>query len=148
VTTISSVNLSQAPLTFISSLLAEADAAEHLAASYDPSSVTPPVGSANALPQITEAAAFQENGLTYFRLNYTDPDNDVVGFGFYGINGAGWAPEQHLFTSPSYGRVSPGQVEYPFNLLGGTPQAYQSDVAAYVFDAAGHRSPEVAIHLA
>ena len=100
------------------------------------------------IPQIVRADSFTENGLTYFRLGYTDADNDVIGFGFRGINGSGFALEQHLFTNPSYGIVSPGQVEYPFNLLAGTPQAYQTDIAAYVFDAEGYRSPEVAIHLA
>ncbi|MFL5280773.1 MAG: calcium-binding protein [Rhodopila sp.] len=90
-------------------------------------------------PEITRVQTFPEGGLTYFRLNFTDPDNDAVGFGFRTIYGT----EEHTFTSPSYGRVSPGQVEYPFNLLSGSAV----DVSAYIFDAARNRSPEVQIHL-
>jgi len=105
--------------------------------------ISPNTAGANLPPEITRVETFHEGGLTYFRLNFFDPNNDVVGFGFEGIRGSGWAPEVHLFTNPSYGRVSPGQLEYPFNQPSGTA----SDVAAYVFDAAGNRSPGVPIHL-
>jgi eukaryotic-like serine/threonine-protein kinase len=94
--------------------------------------------------------------LAYFRLNYTDPNLDAIGFGFRAklTNGVEWTSGEFLFTNPGdYGRVSPqtatspGTVEYPFNLASGTALAYQTDVTAYIFDAAGNRSPEVAIHL-
>jgi len=94
-------------------------------------------------PQIWQAETFHENGLVYIRLHYTDPENDAIGFGFHGIKGSGFAPEEHLFTDPSYGRVSPGQIEYPFNLLSGTPSAYDTNIAAYIFDAVGNHSQEV-----
>jgi hypothetical protein len=102
----------------------------------------------NEPPQIVRSETFHEGELVYFRLHYTDSDNDAVGFGFRGINGSGWGSEEYFFTHPSYGRVSPGQVEYPFNHLCGTGSAYESDVAAYIFDAEGNRSSEVEIHLA
>ena len=82
---------------------------------------------------------FKDNGLTYFRLNFTDPDNDAIGFGFRTIFGA----EQHLFTNLSSGRISNEQVEYPFNL----PSGSLLDVHAYIYDAAGDRSPEALFHL-
>jgi len=63
-------------------------------------------------------------------------------------NGAGWAEESHPFSSPSYGRVSPGIIEYPFNHGCGTSREYQSDVQAWIYDTAGRRSPPVIVHLA
>ena len=136
---ISSTDLSQAPLSFISGLLCQSDSIEQIAVTYDPSSIAPPPGSTNTLPQIVQADTFEQGGLEYFRLKYTDPNNDVFGFGIRTIYGT----EQHTFTNPSFGIISPGQVEYPFNLLSGT----QLDVTAYVFDAAGNRSPEAHFHL-
>jgi hypothetical protein len=53
-----------------------------------------------------------------------------------------------LFASSSYGRPSPGRIDYPFNHACGTPQTYQSDIEFWVYDAAGRESPHVPIHLA
>jgi|SRR5271166_796338 len=157
VANISTANLGQANLSmsFISSILQESANYKAQAALYDPTSIEIPKGSENQYPEITQTSTFQQNGLTYFKLNYSDlnPNATVVGFGFKGINGSGWAPDEQLFTSPSYGIVSSGkasdgtssgQVEYPFNL--GSPST-PSYVAAYVFDSVGNSSPEVPIHL-
>ena len=62
------------------------------------------------------------------RLFFSDPSHTATGFGFRGANGAGWAEESHPFSDPSYGRVSPGQVDYPFNLGCGTDREYESDI--------------------
>jgi hypothetical protein len=100
---------------------------------------------AAAGPSITATSTFTEGVLAFARVSYSP---DAVGFGFQGINGSGWARETHPFTSPSFGRVSPGQVEYPFNHACGTPEADQSDIEFWVYDAAGRESPHVPIHLA
>jgi murein DD-endopeptidase MepM/ murein hydrolase activator NlpD len=99
-------------------------------------------------PEIVRVETFPEGVLVYFRLFYTDPDNDAEGFGFRGANGSGWAEETHPFSSPSYGRWSPGIIEYPFNHLCGQPGQYESDVEAWIYDSAGLRSQSVTIHLA
>jgi uncharacterized protein YfaP (DUF2135 family) len=91
---------------------------------------------------------FREGVLVFFRLYFTDPSNTAVGFGFKGVNGSGWAEENHPFTSPSYGRVFPGRIEYPFNHGCGTPSAYESDVQAWIYDNAGRRITSGTIHLA
>ena len=75
------------------------------------------------------------------------PDNDAEGFGFRGINGSGWAQESHPFSSPSYGRVFPERVEYPFNHGCGTASETESDVAAWIYDSTARRSPPIATHL-
>jgi len=100
------------------------------------------------VPNVTSTGTYQKGVLVYFKLHYADPGHDAVGFGFVGANGARWAQEQHPFTSPSYGIVGPGTIAYPFNLACGTSQAYQSDVKAWIYDSAGHRSKPVTIHLA
>lgn len=97
-------------------------------------------------PAITGTSTFTQGVLVFARVSYS---SDAVGFGFQGIKGSGWARETHPFTSPSYGRVYPDHhVEYPFNHSCGTPQAYQSDIEFWVYDAAGRESPHVPIHLA
>jgi hypothetical protein len=68
----------------------------------------------------------------YFRLYYTDLHNEVNGFGFVGADGSGWREENHPFSSPSFGRVSPGRVDYPFNHLCGQPGEYESVVEAWL----------------
>jgi hypothetical protein len=98
--------------------------------------------------QIVQAKTFREGVLVFFRLYFTDPSNTAVGFGFQGVNGSGWGLEERPFTSPSYGRVLPGIVEYPFNHLCGQPGQYESDVEAWIYDNAGQRTPPVTIHLA
>jgi hypothetical protein len=95
-------------------------------------------------PQITNVETFQEGDLVFFRLSYTDPDGDAEGFGFRGII---WAEESHPFSDPSFGRVSPGTIEYPFNHLCQTGPAYESDVEAWIYDRAGLRSQPVTVHL-
>jgi eukaryotic-like serine/threonine-protein kinase len=84
----------------------------------------------------------------YFLIDYTDPDNDAEGFGFVGINGSGWAEEQHPFSSPSYGIVGQDSIAYPFNLGCGTAnQVSQSSVEAWIYDTAGVDSAPVDIEL-
>ena len=83
----------------------------------------------------------------YFDIQYADPGNDAVGFGFEGVNGSGWAEETHPFSSPSYGIVGTGSIAYPFNEACGTAQQYTSYVEAWIYDAAGASSTPVVIHL-
>lgn len=99
-------------------------------------------------PVIVSTSTYREGVLIYARINYVDEDNDAEGFGFEGANGSGWAPERHPFTSPSYGRVSPGRVDYPFNHACGTPNEYESDVRAFIYDRTGRKSTSVIVHMA
>jgi hypothetical protein len=99
-------------------------------------------------PEIVQVETFREGDLVFFRLFYTDPNNEIGGFGFVGINGSGWAEENHPFSSPSYGRVSPGRIEYPFNHLCETGPAYESDVETWILDNTGQRRSSVTVHLA
>ena len=101
-----------------------------------------------AVPEITDVTTYQQGELVYFKITYADPGNDAQGFGFVGVNGSGWAEENHPFSDPSYGVVGPGTVAYPFNLECGTDQAYQSQVQAWIYDTAGDRSEPVTIELA
>lgn len=98
-------------------------------------------------PAITRSETFVEGVLVYARVFYSDPDGDTDGFGFRGANGSGWAEESHPFSSPSYGRVIPGGVEYPFNHACGQPNQYESDVEFWVYDKTNVRSPSITIHL-
>lgn len=99
------------------------------------------------VPQITSVGAYQKGALDYFRLTYSNPTNDAKGFGFVGINGSGWAEENHPFTAPSYGIVGHDTIDYPFNLLCGTAQQYSSYVEAWIYNAQGIRSHPVQIAL-
>jgi hypothetical protein len=99
-------------------------------------------------PKITNFETFHEGDLVFFRLFFDDPNNNAQGFGFRGAKGSAWAEETHPFSSPSYGRVSPGIVEYPFNHLCETGPAYESDVEAWIYGSAGLRSSLVTVHLA
>lgn len=96
-------------------------------------------------PQITSTSTYTEGVHVYLRINYTDPDGDAQGFGFEGIGT--WARETHPFTDPSYGRVSPGRVDYPFNHACGTASQYESDVSAWIYDSTGLKSSPVVTHL-
>jgi hypothetical protein len=100
------------------------------------------------IPQITHVATYRKGRLVYFNIQYTDRGHYAEGFGFVGINGSGWAEENHLFSDPSYGIVGRRRIAYPFNLACGTANAYQSDVEAWIYDTAGDRSKPVDIHLA
>jgi serine/threonine protein kinase len=118
-----------------------------------PSGSTPgPSGSAFTpasppVPEITRVETHTQGVLVYFDIQYSDPGNDAEGFGFVGVNGAGWAEENHPFTSPSYGIVGTDSISYPFNEDCGTAQQYDSYVQAWIYDTAGGRSTPVVIHL-
>jgi hypothetical protein len=97
-------------------------------------------------PTITGTSTYVQGALVYARINFTDEDGDAQGFGFRGVNGAGWAPEQHPFSSPSYGKVSGNRVDYPFNsTCNETPR--ESDVQFYIYDSGGRKSKAVTVHL-
>ena len=111
-----------------------------------PSTSAPP--STPSMPQITSVQTYANGVLVYFSIHYADPGHDAEGFGFVGINGSGWAEEQHPFSSPSYGIVGPDSIAYPFNLECGTSsQVSQSYVEAWIYDTAGVRSRPVVIQL-
>ena len=100
-----------------------------------------------AVPVITSVGTYTQGAFVYFDIHYSDPGNDAEGFGFVGVNGSGWAEENHPFTSPSYGIVGPDSIAYPFNEACGTAQQYDSYVEAWIYDTAGNRSTPVVIHL-
>lgn len=95
-------------------------------------------------PAIGQVGTYREGVLVYLSMQFTGA---AVGFGFRGVNGSGWAEENHPFTSLSYGRVTPGRVDYPFNHACGMDQQYESDVEAWVYDGNGRRSASVVLHL-
>jgi len=99
------------------------------------------------VPVITSVGTYTKGVLVYFDIHYADPGNDAEGFGFVGVNGSGWAEENHPFSSPSYGIVGPDSIAYPFNEACGTAQQYDSYVEAWIYDTAGDRSKPVVIHL-
>jgi hypothetical protein len=99
------------------------------------------------VPIITGVGTYTQGELVYFDINYADPGHDAAGFGFVGVNGSGWAEENHLFSSPSYGIVGPDSIAYPFNEECGTAQQYDSYVEAWINDTAGQHSTPVVIHL-
>jgi hypothetical protein len=112
-----------------------------------PGKVFKPAGKVLQPPQITGIYGYQKGSLVYFSLTYSDPDHDAKGFGFVGINGAGWTEENHPFSSPSYGIVGNDRIDYPFNLACGTSQQYKSWVEAWIYDSQGIRSNPVEIAL-
>ena len=116
---------------------------------YAAETVFPLILSSGGAPALKVAgtATHTEGQLVYLTMTF-DPQGGAVGFGFRGVNGSGWAEESHPFTSPSYGRVSPGQIEYPFNHGCGTAPQITSDVAVWVYDGAGRKSDPVTVHLA
>lgn len=96
----------------------------------------------SAPPTIDGTDTYREGALVRVRVRWS---GDVTGFGFRGAGGSGWAEESHPLTDPSYGLVTPGQVDYPFNHdCGG--DAYESDVEFWVFGDHG-RSDPVTVHL-
>ncbi len=103
--------------------------------------IGPPGGAGT--PRIDSTETYREGALVYVRVRYS---GDADGFGFRGANGAGWAEEAHPFTDPSYGRVTPGQVDYPFNHDCGGDGESESDVEFWVYGDGG-RSEPVIIHL-
>jgi len=98
-------------------------------------------------PQINGIYGYQKGTLVYFSLTYADPGHDAKGFGFVGINGAGWKEENHPFSSPSYGIVGKDRIDYPFNLACGTSREYKSYVEAWIYDSHGQRSNPVEVAL-
>ena len=101
----------------------------------------------NRPPTITGVDTYREGVMVYASVRYSDPDGDAEAFGFVGVNGAGWAKERHPFSSPSYGRVSSGRVDYPFNHACGEENQYESDVEFSIYDGAGQADSTV-VHLA
>jgi hypothetical protein len=82
--------------------------------------------------------------MLYLSVSFRDLPGFARGFGFRGIEGSGWAEENHTFDSPSYGRVNlqkvplpGGRVEYPFNHGCGTPRVIETDLAFWVYTEAG-----------
>ena len=112
-----------------------------------PGKLFEPSGKVPLRPQITAIDGYQSGSLVYFTIFYTNPGKDAKGFGFVGIKGAGWAQENHPFSSPSYGIVGHDEISYPFNLACGTPQQFKSYVAAWIYDKADVRSQAVQIAL-
>jgi len=112
-----------------------------------PGKLFKPAGNVPPRPQITGIYGYQKGSLVYFSLTYADPGHDAKGFGFVGINGAGWAEENHPFSSPSYGIVGNDRIDYPFNLACGTAHQYNSYVEAWIYDSQGLRSNPVEIAL-
>jgi hypothetical protein len=106
-----------------------------------------PSGKVLPRPQITGIYGYQKGSLVYFSLTYTNPDHDAKGFGFVGINGAGWALESHPFSNPSYGIVRKNRIDYPFNLACGSSHEYKSWVEAWIYDSQGIRSNPVEVAL-
>ncbi len=113
-----------------------------------PTSTLIPIPSTQLPPEIVRAETFREGDLVFLRLIFTDPNNDAEGFGFRAAKGSGWAEETHPFSSPSYGRVLQGQIEYPFNHGCEIGPAIESDVEAWIYDSSGLVSPSVTVHLA
>jgi len=104
-------------------------------------------GGSPPVPAISSVGTYTQGELVYFDIHYSDPGNDAEGFGFVGVNGSGWAEENHPFSSPSYGIVGSDSIAYPFNEECGTDQQYDSYVEAWIYDTAGARSTPVVIHL-
>ncbi|MER7195788.1 hypothetical protein [Streptomyces flaveolus] len=98
-------------------------------------------------PSITSWATHRKGVLVYLSVHFSDPGKNADGFGFKGIKGSGWAEENHPFSHPSYGRVSDGQVTYPFNHACGTSKQHESDVEFWINMKSGARSYPVFAHL-
>jgi hypothetical protein len=107
----------------------------------------PKPGAELKVPQITSVSTYTKGELDYFRITYFTPGNDAKGFGFVGINGAGWGEENHPFTAPSYGIVGQDEIDYPFNLLCGAASSYSSSVETWIYNSQGVRSYPVPIAL-
>lgn len=112
------------------------------------SNVSKPKIPAALIPQITHTSFYQKGVLVYVRVQYSDPGHYAEGFGFVGVNGSGWAEENHSFANPSYGIPGPSRIDYPFNLGCGAGFEGASDVQFWINDTAGDRSNPVTIHIA
>jgi hypothetical protein len=107
-----------------------------------------------AEPEIVHYETFVEGDFVYIRLYYT---GSPTGFGFVGVNGAGWARAEIPFSNTPYPistwiRVSPNgdRVDYPFNHLCSTAPDNASDIEAWVYKdgSTPRESIHVGIHLA
>ncbi|WP_405634294.1 hypothetical protein OHB53_09080 [Streptomyces sp. NBC_00056] len=98
-------------------------------------------------PTITRWATHKKGRLVYLTVHFADPGKNAKGFGFKGVRGSGWAEENHSFSHPLYGRVSDGQVTYPFNHACGTARQRESDVKFWINTKSGTRSRSVVAHL-
>jgi serine/threonine protein kinase len=143
-TSSASTSPSATPSTFLSqSPAGPAPSSTHPATPSTPASAP----TAPKVPQITSVGIYQQGALVYFDIHYANPGNNAEGFGFVGVNGSGWAEENHPFSSPSYGIVGTDSIAYPFNEACGTAQQYASYVQAWIYDTTGVRSKPVVIHL-
>jgi len=111
------------------------------------SQTSPPPVLPPPVPVITGASTYTQGVFVYVSVTYSDPGNDAEGFGFVGVDGSGWAEENHPFSSPSYGIVGSDSIAYPFNSGCGTSQQYGSYVEVWIYDTAGARSDPVTLHL-
>jgi hypothetical protein len=94
-------------------------------------------------PRIASTSTYQEGVLVYVRTDYTDANGDADGFGFRWQ----WGTESHPFADPSFGRVSAGRVDYPFNLGCGQPNENAVDVQMWIYDRSGLTSSPVTVHV-
>jgi hypothetical protein len=99
-------------------------------------------------PEITGSAVYREGTWVYFDVQYADPGNDALGFGFMGVNGARWMEATYPFSSPAEGIAGPGSIAYPLDLGCGTARQHAAEVEAWIYDAAGQSSQPVRISLA
>ena len=97
--------------------------------------------------RIASVSTYTQGVFVYFDIHYTDPGHDAEGFGFVGVDGSGWAEENHPFSSPSYGIVGTDSIAYPFNEACGTGQQIDSYVEAWINDKAGGSTKPIVIHL-
>jgi len=126
-------------------------AAQMAAAPGRPARARPPAPahpSAAPPPRITSTYTYQQGAMVFFEIYYSDPGHNAEGFGFVGVNGSDWPEQRYSFSNPASGIVEPGSVAFPLDQGCGTGFEYTSDVKAWIFDAAGHRSRPVIIHLA
>jgi serine/threonine protein kinase len=139
--------VSTSPVTTPSTSLSRSPTGSPPVSSHPTTSKTVSTPPPPKVPQITSAGTYQQGQLVYFSIHYTDPGNNAEGFGFVGVNGSGWAEENHPFSSPSYGIVGTDSIAYPFNEACGTAQQSASYVKAWIYNTAGVRSKPVIIHL-
>jgi len=99
-------------------------------------------------PHITSTYTYQQGAMVFFEIYYSDPGHNAKGFGFVGVNGSDWPEQRYSFSNPASGIVEPGSVAFPLDQGCGTGFEYTSNVKAWIYDAAGHRSRPVVIHLA
>ena len=101
-------------------------------------------------PEIFPIEIFRNGDLVYTRAFFLDPDNDAVGFGFQGTTAQTF--EDHPWSQPSYGNVSrnasPGEIEYPFNLVCSTSPENAFDLNFWIdYTALGEKQALGQVHL-